>query len=223
MKNLINKLGPVFYVWLIAFFMVTFVLVAALLIFLNNPDKNRNNYVVKTSPLSGSSLNIGTKPIIKVVFKQSPQSIYKIIVLYTDAASNKPDVNIETNSAHVGDNSINVVFLEKAVPLGIYTLNVLRKSDNQVVFTGTYLTGDATPSPVISNNQNLIPFLPHNAPNYTLEYFKNKNIYVFHFIYDVNSALSIDEQFNKAKNDALLFIKSKNVNPDSLVVDWRNS
>lgn len=88
------------------------------------------------------------------------------------------------------------------------------------IFAIEYISARTQPAPAPSNNPALIQFLPHQTDSYNLTYLPDTNFYNFSFIYDDSSAESTQEQFEKAKSDAIEFIRSKGIDPDELKINW---
>lgn len=107
--------------------------------------------------------------------------------------------------------------------LSRYNLYLINTLNNSVIFKISYLSDNPQSTPVPVNNKALIPFLPWETASYKLSYYAPGNIYVFNFKYNPNSPDSPETQYEKAKADAIDFIKSKGVDPSTLVVAWKHS
>jgi hypothetical protein len=224
----LTKLKPILLPLLIVAALAVFILVVLFSIFINysahqNPSSLKNP-VKGVMPQDGATLTSGTKQHFYIYLNGdfADNLIYKLT--YIDASSGSGNqISVETNINTLDKGGITLTTLTDIKDYSEYFLTVSDKSTQKVIFSGSYLTTEITPSPVVSNSQGLIPFLPYQSQNYSFEYLKSQKIYIFHFIYNVNSTDSIDSQFEKAKNDALQFIKDKGIDPSGLVIDWRNS
>lgn len=88
------------------------------------------------------------------------------------------------------------------------------------IFAIEYISARTQPADAPSNNPALIQFLPYKTDTYNLTYLPETNFYNFSFIYDASSSETTQEQFAKAKLDAIEFIRSKGIDPDDLKINW---
>ncbi len=63
-------------------------------------------------------------------------------------------------------------------------------------------------------------FLPYEAKNFRIEYDLTYKTYLIHFLYNPAQNTSADEQFQKAKDDSIAWIKSKGFDPETLPIEW---
>lgn len=108
-------------------------------------------------------------------------------------------------------------------PHSEYTLQFTNTSENKVITTISYLSADTIPPAIVENNQELASYLPYDTDWYRLSYLPSQNLYVFNFKYNENSSLSLDAQYERAKQDAILFIRSKGIDESTIIIDWRHS
>jgi hypothetical protein len=113
--------------------------------------------------------------------------------------------------------------LEPIQPYSEYILRVNSAQTKKEVYRKGFLTKDVLPTPVSTNNLSLAAYLPHRTASYSLEYFVNRNVYIFHFIYNSDLPTGAEAQFDAAKADAIKFIQSKGIDINSIVIEWRNS
>ena len=104
-----------------------------------------------------------------------------------------------------------------------YTLTILNSDKSIVLASAIYHSGNSLPTRVVSNNPSLAVFLPHDESSFSLIFLPEKNLYVFHFKYNRAIPGSLNDQYEKAKQNALIFIKSKGIDPASVIVDFRRS
>jgi hypothetical protein len=224
----LTRLKPIFLPLSIVAVLAVFIFIVLFSIFINysarqNPNSLKNP-VKGVMPQDGATLTSGTKQRFYIYLNGdfADNLIYKLT--FIDASSGSGNqIPVKTNINTLDKGGVNLTTLTDIKDYSEYFLKISDKSTQKVVFSSSYLTTQVTPSPVRINNQNLIPFLPYQSQNYSLEYLISQNIYIFHFIYNVDSTDSIDIQFEKAKSDALQFIKDKGIDPSGLVIDWRNS
>ncbi len=108
-------------------------------------------------------------------------------------------------------------------PYSQYTLLATDRTNNATIFKTSFLSDKEKEVPVETNNLDLIPYLPYETAWYALSYVSSRNVYVFNFKYDPESKETLQVQFDRAKADALLFIKSKGIDESTIVIEWRNS
>lgn len=76
------------------------------------------------------------------------------------------------------------------------------------------------PTRAPNNNLSLQQYLPYETSNFLLEYDPARNTYLFHFKFRNNTGVSLPDQFDKAKQDAINFIQSKGIDVNSLAIEW---
>ena len=187
-------------------------------------DNNSKNVIKSVFPPDGEVLTPRVKQKFYVYFNSPPTNKLTYTLSYVDigADDNNP-ISVGTDVSDVDKGGTIITTLTNLTENSVYFLKIIDSATHKTIFSASYFTADITPTPIPSNNPLLIPFLPHQELNYSLEYLKDQNLYIFHFIYNPDSTDSIDDQFNNAKNNALQFIKDKGIDPNALTIDWRNS
>lgn len=101
-----------------------------------------------------------------------------------------------------------------------YQVILKKTKDNAVLFNKNYFTLAFTPTPLPNNNKALSEFLPHEGSNWILKYNPQRNLYYFSADITAGAPAEMEIQYSKAKDEALTFIKSKGIDPNTVTVDW---
>lgn len=178
--------------------------------------------VFSVLPSSGSILGLNQTPSLTLISNQPFSASEKIGLVSQNIGSDKV-TPVDFSSNQPSSQTLILTFNTPTTPSTLYTLTLTDKNTNNQLFRAQYLTNAPTPSPVPSNNPTLANYLPYDTTNYTLTYSSAQNIYIFDFKYNPVSSTPLTAQYDQAKSDAIDFIKSKGVDPTSVVVDWRHS
>ncbi len=106
-------------------------------------------------------------------------------------------------------------------PYASYILTISQENPAKRLLSQAYQTDIPIPSPVPQNNLMLKQYLPYETGTYALSYLESQNLYVFNFIYNPNDPTDVQTQFENAKTNAILYIKSKGIDPNAVTIDWR--
>lgn len=176
------------------------------------------------SPEDKSILPAGSQGVFTISFSAPVQANFVGIKLTaTNTAVNNPSPTTEPTTFTLS-NSNQTLTLTTKDPIGAYTNYELTiQSSGNTLLDAHYSTGPTQPSPAPSNNPSLQQYLPFETANYRLSYLPSRNTYVFNFIYNPDSSLTLPEQFDQAKADAAAFIQSKGIDPNSITIEWRHS
>lgn len=135
-------------------------------------------------------------------------------------ASSPSNASVSTPVAFTpsyGKNTLSITTNAVLEQSTIYVLTLsLRGTD---IFRVSYLSSNPTPTKPI-NNPTLSTYLPYETLSYRLEFDKELNTYIMHFKYDPNSKDELSLQFNTAKQNANEYIKSKGVDPSTIVIRY---
>ena len=175
--------------------------------------------LVSVSPIQNSVLVSGKKQIFTITFNNQPKNITTTLER-TDVTNTSKPVTASFTLSEKG-NALVLTTTGPIVPDSIYTLNVLYQ--NTPLVSLSYTTTNLLPSPVKQNNEPLKKYLPYNTASYSLRFDQNRNIYLFNFIYDPSKNDSLDVQYEQAKQDAIDFIESKEIDVDSVIIEWNYS
>jgi hypothetical protein len=165
-------------------------------------------------------------PYSFTVYFSSPvqPSVVSFVLTGNSLYGDDPQKTVKISVTSENDNKRYIVkTLEPIEAYGEYILRVYNTRTNIEVYKKAFLTKDILSTPVPVNNLSLKTYLPYKTDSYSLEYFANRNIYIFHFIYNSDLPTGAEAQFNAAKADAIQFIQSKGIDINSIVIEWRNS
>jgi len=221
MKNLSKK--EIIISVSIALFFIVFTIILILLNIMNgnvSPSKTSLSSPITSEPPSGSVLKANTNQKIVVTLPQALSTENISINVRETSITNNTVKNI---SLYPTLNANILSYNLSTAPDTDYQLDFLNTKTNAVFYQAHYISSNPEPTAIPSNNNSLKNFLPYNATNFILEYNSALNLYVFHFIYNPSSADSIDVQLNNAKQDAINFIKSKGIDPNSIVIQYKSS
>lgn len=141
-----------------------------------------------------------------------------------DMTINQAEVDVAfTLSLNPDGKTLIIGVIPPISPLSEYHLLITGIKDKSMIFEARYLSEKPLPTPVKTNNLQLVPYLPHETSLYRLIYLESQNIYVFNFKYNPDSPDELETQFNKAKQEAIKFINSRGVDPNSIIIEWRYS
>lgn len=147
----------------------------------------------------------------------------KIVFTRIDVTKDQPETSIAFSSTISDNGKILVITPQLPIePYSQYNL-LLTNTNNTIIFKTSFLSDKPSISPVQNNNLDLVPYLPYETAWYKLSYLSSKNIYVFNFKYDSESKETLQAQYERAKADAILFIRSKGIGESTIVIEWRYS
>ena len=222
MNNILKKLKPFFiYLVLLGFFILL------ILSLLTKSFQNNTTSIIKSVfPEEGEILNTGKIQTFDIYFNNPQIQVnnYSFNISSLDTTSdNTLFTPIDIETLLLGKGQVELKTTQEIKEKYEYKLEILSKKNGEVVFSRTYLSTDILPTPVAVNNKSLVPYLPYETTNFSLEYLKDQNRYIFHFVYNADSDVPIDNQLEQAKTDAAAFINSKGIDINTLVIEWRNS
>lgn len=232
--NLI-KILPKKYLVLLAIVAVLFILIVVGLVKTpsdRNTSSNRDpllqnldstNTLVEVTPNVTTPLYENTTPefVLRFGLSLNPE-LTNISIKQKDLSNDSTEVESSFTIKYFNNNKqLNLSLNEKILPYHQYRIIITNKQNNAVLTSLSYLSSLEEPSPVPTNNVELRNYLPHREKNYSLVYLPYSNLYVFHFAVDPENNQDLETQFNRAKQDAIEFIRSKNIAPESVIIEWR--
>lgn len=226
---------------LLIFLMMVILLIIFIQVFLNSQPKPKQKQspepviqfqapiqapikVIGIKPDKTISLQPGTMQQFVIQFSQpvNLDSIH-LVVERTDITKDLPPYQAEQDTTLSSDRRSLTILLKKPVlPYSKYDL-ILTDTKKNAIFQASYLSGKETPMVVKINNFNLSTYLPYETTSFKLSYDKSRNIYVFNFKYDTESPDDLQNQYEKAKSEAVKFIESKEIDINTIVIEWRHS
>lgn len=230
MKNLVKNKQSLL---LIGIIILAIIILASMLLFkkpATPPSNSSQNPIVNlqlenVQPAKNAPLEIGKAAQFAFSFNQ-PIELNQFNIKVTK-------INItQDNSSTIADfvkqfsNDKKTLILSLKEPVGAYTSYTITLSSAETgttLYTASYFSQTPKASPATSNNLQLKQFLPYETNNFVLSYVVDTNTYVFNFKFDINNPATSSTQFDQAKQQALDFIKSKDIDPNSVVIDWRHS
>lgn len=187
--------------------------------------KTKDVTIVKITPEKTSILKPGEKQTFSIEFeKPISLDLFRVDATQKRVTTDEPPKAISFQRELTSiSKSLSIILRESILPLSEYTISLTNKKTNETIFEISYLSGELEPTPVQTNNLNLIPFLPYETANYRLIYNKEKNTYIFNFKYNPDSLENLEIQYQNAKQDAIKFIESKGIDVSTIVIKWRYS
>lgn len=190
----------------------------------NQPVTSGEIVVKKIDPSESKDLPTG-KPYAVTITFENPVSVNQVVFsfIYFDLTHDSEEITLKTTANQAGPQTITLKTIDPIKPLGKYTLTMLSSDKSTVLASAIYHSGNTLPTRIPSNSPSLAAFLPHEESSFSLIFLPEKNLYVFHFKYDKATAGTLNDQYEKAKQNALIFIKSKGIDPASVIIDFRRS
>ena len=179
--------------------------------------------ITQQNPLAGTSLRVGDSLIFSFSFSQAlPEAITaSILANRTGSEEEIPALIQSVTTLSEDKKTITITSTETVKAATTYIVAVL-ENNNTLFSTQFFSLRDDIPS-VQTNNQTLQEYLPYKTPTYSLIYDTQTNRYVFHLILNQADSSSFEDQFLKAKAQAEEFIRSKNIDPNAIIIDWKHS
>jgi hypothetical protein len=181
--------------------------------------------VKNIEPNYSQALVAGKIAVFTVTFSESVLNQGINILLQEKALGTKDETAMSvplTQTLQSKGSQIAISTVEPIEALKSYTLIITNRS-NKTLLSATYSSSSIVITPVPSNNLELKKYLPYETSMYKLTYNKTRNEYVFNFKINPTSSQDLQSQFNSAKQQAEDFIKSKGIDINSIVIDWRHS
>lgn len=181
--------------------------------------------ITKITPEKTSTLKPGERQTLSIEFeKPISQDLFKIDMTQKRVTADEPPKPIPFQRELISKGRLlRIILSEPIIPLSEYSILLINRKTSEAIFETSYLSGELEPTPIKTNNLNLIPFLPYETANYRLIYNQEKNTYIFNFKYNPDSLENLESQYQKAKQDAIKFIESKGINTSTIVIEWRYS
>ncbi len=182
------------------------------------PADKTTSLVKNITPPSTVLLPSGTTQTFLITLDPSldPSSIKPAIT-----ASSPSNASAATPVAFTTSLGKNTISLTTTVPIEQSTTYLvslsLRGTD---IFRVSYLSSNPTPTIPPKNNPTLSAYLPYETLSYRLEFDKELNTYIMHFKYDIHSKDALSVQFNTAKQNVNEYIKSKGIDPSTIVIRY---
>jgi len=173
-------------------------------------------------PTPETILVSGEKQTFVITFSQ-PQNrqLLSPVLTVKDVTNDDDPQSLPIKSLFDNTTTLRITSPLPTQPNSIYLLTIVNTQTHAIIFEASYTSSPPIPTPVAKNNTALSQFLPYTTTTYSLEYDKNSNLYVFHFLYNAGSSDDVQTQFEKAQAAAKVFITSKNIDLDSLVIQWK--
>lgn len=186
------------------------------------PDQGQNLEkirVIKITPQNNIPFIPNQKQNFKIEFNKQ--------ILLNEVKAELKQKNIITDKSSIASlietidgNSLLLTTSENILPLSVYMLLIYDKNSN-LIFSSQFESDDYKPV-IKNNNPALVSYLPYETNSFRLSYYSERNIYYFNFKQDNNSNEALEIQFEKAKQKAIEFIKSKGIDPSMLEIEWKH-
>lgn len=184
----------------------------------------KNDFISSVTPSVDHLLTAGQPATFSLELKKSMQLNNLLINLTSiDITKDAGPVNEKVILDQSKVLTVTIKTTDPIKPKRRYILSIKNEPSESTLFVGNYRSVDVPPTPIPSNNPSLIQYLPHETESYRLLYFADQNLYISHFKYNPNISGTLDDQYQKAKNEARDFIKSKGIDPATLTIDFRRS
>jgi hypothetical protein len=184
--------------------------------------ENNQQVAITITPVAQTILPAGEKQTFTLTFTP-PQNktLFHASLTVKTVSNNQDPRDIPLQLLSSTDSSLVVASSSTITPDSIYEFTLINKKTNEILFKASYTSSPLAPTPIAKNNSELATYLPYQTPTYSLEYNKEENLYIFHFIYNPNSSLDAQTQFLNAQSQAQAFIRSKSIDPESVVIEWK--
>lgn len=176
-----------------------------------------SNPATSLLPAAGATLTPGNTLIFRVTFRNTV-SKNEMVATLTKRSPGKENVTVPTNML-ASENSISIQADEKVEQGMFYSLE-LATTAGRIILSADYSSPSITPTPLPSNNAQLKEYLPYDTPNFLLDYNKSRNLYIMHFKFRSSDPGTIEQQFEKAKREAQEFIASKNIQVNTVEIEY---
>lgn len=185
----------------------------------------KSTTVESVVPPISSVLLAGQKQTFSVNFNtQVSTGSFKILLTskaFSDSAEKEVSIPFTTSITSSGK-TLAIQTTNNILPSHSYALIIL-DSKNRTLLSASYSSGNVEISTAPGNNPELKQYLPYETSTYKLTYNERRNTYIFNLKINSNSQESLIQQFENAKKQAEDFIKSKGIDINSIVIDWRHS
>lgn len=188
-----------------------------------NRDRQRDKLSVEISPSISTTLVPGEKQAFSLQFSEpTVQDALNISVTETDLSRDSTPSTSPFSYSVAGVNHI-LSLAETIKPYRKYQILIKNAASGNTILNVSYLSAAPVETPAATNNLDLIPYLPYETASYALSYNNQTNTYVFNFKYNPNSLDALETQYQKAKQDAIDYIRSKQIDESTLIIEWRYS
>ncbi len=180
--------------------------------------------ITSLTPDKTTTLTSGQKQKFTAVFDANTNmsTILPLVMKLDIQKDSSPSAVLITTNV---DNSKKEIVVETQLaidPYSEYTLEFRDSITNTILAKTSYLS-DIPEEIILQNNKELASYLPYETAWYKLSYIPSRNVYVFNFKYDPSDTQILQEQFERAKQDAIFFIRSKGIDESTIVIEWRYS
>lgn len=186
---------------------------------------NRFRQVLRISPEEYELLTPEKQQRFSVVFTEAinPQTI-RVKLRQSSFLDPLKREDVQTTTDYIASTkTLYIRTIPTIVPQSTYDLTITERGNGNILLQARYHSPQLLPTPVPSINNTLKPYLPHETETYRLVYNQLRNVYVFNLKLDAASADNFDTQFQKAKTEAIQFIQSKGIDPNTLMIEYRRS
>lgn len=188
-----------------------------------NRNRQQNKLSVEISPSISTTLVPGEKQTFSLRFsKPTTQDALNIAVTETDLSKDAAPTATPFSYSVAGASHI-LSLTEAIKPYRKYQILIKNAASGNTILNVSYLSAAPAETPAATNNLDLIPYLPYETASYALSYNNQTNTYIFNFKYNPNSVDDLETQYQKAKQDAIDYIRSKEINESTLIIEWRYS
>lgn len=176
------------------------------------------NLVTNILPQPAEQLISGKAQQFSVFIDPSVDVARVHAVLSTSQPSDPSKEILVATTVFFKSSEVDIATTDPIAPFLIYTLTLTYNGTK--ILQQSYVSSQLPPTVVPTNNPTLSTFLPYETKNYLLEFNRDQNIYIMHFKYDSVSDTNLATQLENAKTNASAFIKSKGVDPASIVIKY---
>lgn len=193
----------------------------------NTPVRALGNYpeVLNIQPSELAILTAGVNQVFTITLK-TPITPSKTTITLTkqNYTTNQNASSTPITISYSSDASIiTVTPKENIEAFSQYVLTITDSPTNTILLLATYNSRDIKPTKPQNNNLQLKSFLPHETTSYKLSFNELRGVYVFNFKINPNSTANLNAQYESAKKEAEDFIKSKGIDLNTIVIEWRHS
>lgn len=168
------------------------------------------------TPLEGNKIQRFTLVFNESLSSDALTSSIQETIIGSDIHTSVPS----TVSFNEAGNEVTITSTRPFKQNASYQVLLKKTKDNAVLFNKNYFTLAFTPTPLPNNNKALSESLPHEGSNWILKYNPERNLYYFSADITPGTPAEMEIQYNRAKDEALTFIKSKGIDPNTVTIEW---
>jgi len=187
----------------------------------NNKLTSQPLSVVNLVPQRGTLIEPGQKQKMVATFSQAI-SVNDVIISLSETDSGLDRFHPIGFTSEASGNKLSITFSELVQQNYLYKITFTDKQTGVLLSQAAYLTMQPQPTKTLDNNLSLKQYLPQSTDSYELYYSQPLNVYIFYFIYDPKSALSLTAQREKAASDMNQFVQSKAIDLSTIKIKYLN-